>query len=75
MRVQFRQKGKGYREIFDFNLYHPPTSSIQLKCEAEKWMIINKDDVYCTPVYKEDHNGGKFEWEIKSRGLFKEFSF
>jgi hypothetical protein len=36
MRVQFRQKGKGYREIFDFNLYHPPTSSIQLKCEAEK---------------------------------------
>jgi hypothetical protein len=38
-------------------------------------MIINKDDVYCTPVYKEDHNGGKFEWEIKSRGLFKEFSF
>lgn len=38
-------------------------------------MIINKDDVYCTPVYKEDHNGGKFEWEIKSRGLFKKFSF
>lgn len=71
MRVQFRQKGKGYREIFKISTYiiHPPLP-IQLKCDAEKWMIINKEDVHCTPVYKEDHSGGKFEWEIKSRGLF-----
>lgn len=37
MRVQFRQKGKGYREIFKISTYiiHPPLP-IQLKCDAEK---------------------------------------